>query len=58
MANGLELGHEVAVARGAGLVRLGIDGRLGLGRVVRRRLAAAAHRVLRRAHETFHCFIW
>jgi hypothetical protein len=28
--------------------------RLGLGRVVGRRLAAAAHRVLRRSHETFH----
>ena len=72
---GLELGHEVAVARGAGLVGLGVDGglrenqsasgllssgiidtaaHLGLGRVVGRRLAAAAHRVLRRSHETFH----
>ena len=37
--------------------RLGLidaDAHLGLGRVVRRRLAAA-HRLLRRAHETFHC---
>ena len=71
---GLELGHEVAVARGAGLVGLGVDrglrenqsasgllssgiidtaAHLGLGRVVRRRLAAA-HRILRRSHETFH----
>ena len=67
---GLELGHEVAVARGAGLVGFGVDrglretqsasgllssgaidtaGRLGLGRVVGRRLATA-HRLLRRAH--------
>ena len=76
---GLELGHEVAVARGAGLVGLRVDrglrenqsasgllssgiiestrmriAHLGLGRVVQRRLAAA-HRLLRRAHEPFHC---
>ena len=71
---GLELGHEVAVARGAGLVGLGVDrglresqsasgllssgiidtaAHLGLRRIVRRRLAAA-HRVLRSSHETFH----